>query len=660
MHVMLNEILTSPPLLSAFESYLDSVQAQENLLFIQALANLKCVNDVEEEVNRIFRTFIDDGAPMEVNITCRNDIKRDLATKRFATMTLTIANKIYEKAEAEIRLLLVSKVGDFARLSHLQTMTKVDPKPNQKRVVIVGGGFVGFTVASILDPMSHFHVTLIDTKESFEYTPGMIKMLVRPEDASSMRVRHDAYVKNGTVIVGYAMRLGPDAKAVEVNNKLIEFDYLVIATGSTYRSKLKSFDISALYRMSQLGTEYNELKMAKSILIIGGGLVGCELASEIATHEFPEGYVRRKKVTLIESHDSLVYRSPPMRRQKALDYLRDLGVTVILNERIVDFESLEHKTYLGVSGKRYTGYDKVYLATGTTPCSHLLSRSQENQGIDDCIDDWDRIKVKPTLQLDHWKLDHIFAGGDVTNIKEEKTGYSATLAGVCIARNICRMEKGKAPLRQGEKGTLPAPNLPLHGNKDNGGIGRQSLPNWKRTLAFLYPNWAKLKYFDEKEFLQVVAGEARHAREPAIGRVPRKMSDPSSSKKLVHLPPVLTGNYPSSSSSKPTSSIASSMVPPPSNLSGKDVISSSTNSDMSVDDMDSLEALNGSRSSMESNSLTHPPQNDDEAQICASLQSMYTSAIDKITEKRLRHQPLQVSPICDARSMNPHGTTARS
>jgi hypothetical protein len=34
------------------------------------------------------------------------------------------------------------------------------------------------------------------------------------------------------------------------------------------------------------------------------------------------------------------------------------------------------------------------------------------------------------------------------------------------------MEKGKQPLDQGAGGTLPAPMSPLHGKKDQGGIGR--------------------------------------------------------------------------------------------------------------------------------------------------------------------------------------------
>lgn len=257
--------------------------------------------------------------------------------------------------------------------------------------------------------------------------------------------------------------------------------------------------------------------------------MGCELASEIASHTFPTPYSAKKKITLVDCHDTLVSRSSVKRQHNAASYFKDLGVQVVLNEKIVDFDSAENNTYLGSTGARYAGYDKVFLATGTSPCNQIL-KGEGDVGFESCLDHWGRIKVKSTLQLDHWKYNHIFSGGDVTNVHEEKTGYAATLAGVCIARNICRIEKGKAPLKQGSKGTLPAPSKPLHGIESRGGVGRQHLSNFKKAFSFLNPSWAALKYFDEKEFLNLVQGEARLATTAAIGKKPRMLDlDKSSS-----------------------------------------------------------------------------------------------------------------------------------
>jgi hypothetical protein len=57
--------------------------------------------------------------------------------------------------------------------------------------------------------------------DSFEYTPGIVKKIVNPDQSSSLRVRHDAYVKNGRVIIGYAEELCDDGKSVKVNNELV-------------------------------------------------------------------------------------------------------------------------------------------------------------------------------------------------------------------------------------------------------------------------------------------------------------------------------------------------------------------------------------------------------------------------------------------------------
>lgn len=196
--------------------------------------------------------------------------------------------------------------------------------------------------------------------------------------------------------------------------------------------------------------------------------------SELAQTRFPGPYPH-KKVTIVESNSSIVCRSTLEQQHKAIKYLSSLGVSVICNERIIDFDvASTSNVYVGSSGKLYSGFDKIFLTTGTQPNSSLFSTSPT---LDVCVDTRGRIKVKPTLQIDHWKFDHIFAGGDVTNVTEEKTGYAATISGVCIARNICRMVKGKEPLKQGTKGTLAAPRQPLHGVSSNGGIGKRKWLN---------------------------------------------------------------------------------------------------------------------------------------------------------------------------------------
>ncbi|KAI7888571.1 uncharacterized protein EV154DRAFT_425564 [Mucor mucedo] len=589
----LHNILSSPEQLAYFETYLQGIHAHENLLFIEALSELqheKISKNIEIIVHRIWKTFLTFDSPLELNVKSKERIDSFFHAHKWQVISKTDAQDVLKDAEVEVKIFLnekiieFDKIHSFERIFHAPTCNKY-----QKRVVIIGGGFTGFTVASILDPMPRFHVTLIDTKDSFEYTPGMIKLLVRPEETSSLRVRHDAYVKEGRVIIGYAEKVVEDAKSVKVNNEYVPLDYLVIATGSTYMSKLKSFDTSSLYRLSELAAEHNALKQSKSVLIIGsGGLVGCELASEIATHVYPSPYQKKKRITIVDSHSNLVRRSSEKRQANALNYLKGLGVEVVLNEKIVDFDSGDTNSYLGSSGCCYAGYDKVFMATGTTPCSEIF-QGDGDVGFESSVDHWGKVRVKKTLQLDHYKFKHIFAGGDVTNVTEEKTGYAATLAGVCIARNICRLEKNKAPLNQGSKGTLPAPSKPLHGIESRGGVGRQNLNSLKRTFAFLNPSWAALKYFDEQEFLNIVQGEAKLSTTAAIGRKPKvlnlpekfyKNADSSSSSSVYSVGSIFkqqTNHQQTHSKSSDSTGTETSVRISAKNLSGSDIISTNIN-----------------------------------------------------------------------------------
>ncbi|RUP52211.1 hypothetical protein BC936DRAFT_137747 [Jimgerdemannia flammicorona] len=519
----LNEILSHATLLRTFESCLSHAFCQENLLFIEALYQI--IKEPNREkitfaLKRIWKTFFTFGAPLELNVTDRT--KRVLV-KELSRCTKTMdqciskeeVERMFRDVEREVLQLLRAPVVDFnliLRNTPKHISFKQPASSAQKRIVIVGGGFTGFTVGSILDPMSRFHVTLIDTKDSFEYTPGTIRRFVNPSEASSLRVPHEAYIKNGEIVIGYADSVDGQAGYVTVDSHKIEYDYLVIATGASYLSELKSTDISSTYRTAFVQAEYEELVKAEKILIIGGGLVGCELASEISQADFPATCPQKKEITILESGSTLVQRASPKQQEEVHAYMDRLGVKVVTDERILDFDWAE-LSFTSVKGTIYRGYDKIFMATGNKAQTNLLSGPEWEE----VLDNNGLVKVTPTLQLRKAGVDNIFVGGDITNVSEEKTAYSATLAGVCIARNICRMEKGKKPLRQGMAGLPAPPAEPLQGL-----IGKTKLSPFKRTFAWLYPEWAALKQFNERQFLKLIQGES-FMTSMAVGKLPRKL-----------------------------------------------------------------------------------------------------------------------------------------
>ena len=316
-----------------------------------------------------------------------------------------------------------------------------------KRIVIIGGGFVAMGVARSLDAMSRFHVTLIDTKDYWEFTPAMIHAMVDPGFAEGFRVKHTEYIRNGRVIA---------ATATDVNNSYVTadgvqypYDYMVIATGSSYRSQLlKGRNMTTSYRVKRINQEFNSLQEAKDVLVVGGGVVGCELASELKG-AFPD-----KNVTIVESNSTLLKRTPPRAQQLARRALEKMGVKMIFNERILQVSADDHQSYITNKGRKIT-CDKVYVATGPKPVSGFLKK-----GFPEIVNDSDFVSVLDTLQV----VGHsnIFSGGDVCSIMHEKLAMSALQHGIAIARNICRLERGLPAAPLGTHGIYDTPKYPKY------------------------------------------------------------------------------------------------------------------------------------------------------------------------------------------------------
>ncbi|KAI9262830.1 hypothetical protein EDC94DRAFT_607507 [Helicostylum pulchrum] len=531
----LDEVLKDPMLLAAFEDYLTQTWSQENLLFIEAMNQLRhesgTPEDIEKIFTRIYDTFVVLDAPLELNVNTQESVKDQLQSLRWSVITRDDALDLLKETEQEVLSMLRDKLTEFLRTPRAtisSNKSKINTGPMsilQKRVVIIGGGFTGFSVGSALDPMPLFHVTLIDTKDSFEYTPQIVSKVVNAEKISSLRFTHGSYIVKGKVIIGYVEDICEDAKCVKVNDEKIYFDYLVIGTGSSYSCQLKSSDSSSLYRTAGLDKIATEIENAKHILIVGAGLVGCELAAAIGKKQQDALYSVKKQIVLIEARDKIIYRADEKQRKRAEEYLASLGIEILVNERITTCNTQDYNVHYGSSGNKYSEQDfLVLMATGVKLNTSFILTSTNEPPLDTCIDVNGSVRVRPTLQIEHWKYNHIFAGGDVTNVIEEKTAYAATLAGVCIARNICRMEKGKDPIAQGTKGLLAPPTKTLHGVESQGGLGKKRLSFFERKLSFLNPTWQVLKYFNEKQFFKIVQETSK--KSSILGKFPKTLTLP--------------------------------------------------------------------------------------------------------------------------------------
>ncbi len=149
-------------------------------------------------------------------------------------------------------------------------------------MVIIGGGFAGCKIAKLLMTEATMQVTLIDPKEFFEIVIAHPRGLVSPEWAQRTIFSYTSFLAGVHYVKGEAASL--DAKKVVTKSgQVVEFDYCVVAVGSSYAGFLKSAPTTttATERLSELHALSVQIKGASQVLLVGGGPSGVELAFEI-------------------------------------------------------------------------------------------------------------------------------------------------------------------------------------------------------------------------------------------------------------------------------------------------------------------------------------------------------------------------------------------
>ncbi len=291
------------------------------------------------------------------------------------------------------------------------------------RLVIVGGGFCGSVLAKKFDAEEEFDTTIIDENGFFEFYPSIPQLITDPDHGSKVKLRLDSFLYNTKVVEEEVKKITPGY--VETNSGKFKFDYLVICTGANYPIRLENtedvFTADSVVKV----TEINErVERSEKILIIGGGLIGVEVAAELAVET-------DKEICLVHSHSRLIERNPVSASTYAERFLEERGVQLIFNDKVIRNEDVF-----------YTENNERIKADMAFWCAGLGYDRSFLNGFEDSIFEGTRgLSVDRTLRLEGH--DRIFAGGDITSIAEEKTGHNADRHARLIYRNILRHCNGK-------------------------------------------------------------------------------------------------------------------------------------------------------------------------------------------------------------------------
>jgi len=208
-----------------------------------------------------------------------------------------------------------------------------------------------------------------------------------------------------------------DTEVIEINRSdntitlscqesVLHYDKLIISTGSAafipppFRPYSELFfclnSLADLKRLRKIRNGIRTQNRQPAWAIIGGGLIGCEVASDLA--------VSGDNVTLFHAMDRLMERQLVAEDSTLLlEVLQNSGITVLLNQAVKGFSKKEDKA--SVSTDVIREFDALIVSCGFKPRIELAERSglQVGRGI----------KVNQSLQTSDVA---IYALGDVAEL----------------------------------------------------------------------------------------------------------------------------------------------------------------------------------------------------------------------------------------------------
>ena len=385
------------------------------------------------------------------------------------------------------------------------------PRSSFPRIVIIGGGFAGISLAKKLRNKK-VQVVLLDKHNYHNFQPLMYQVATGGLEPDSIAYPIRKIVQE---YKDFYFRLA-EVREIDAKNNTIyadigelKFDYLVIATGSktnyfgnkeiernsmAMKTIPQSLNIRSLilenFEQALLTNDIDERHSLMNFVLVGGGPTGVELAGALAEmkkailpKDYPDLDVRKMEINLIQSGDRILNTMSENASEKAEKFLLDLGVSVWKDVRVTGYDG---KTVTTNSDLSFDSATVIWTAGVQGALPHGLKA-------DSFIKNVNRIKVNKYNQVEGY--DNLFAIGDIAVMTSEEypqghpmMAQPAMQQGRLLAENVIRLldKKELKPFVYKDKGSMAT-------------IGRNKavvdLPNYKFSGVFAWFVWMFVHLF---------------------------------------------------------------------------------------------------------------------------------------------------------------------
>ena len=218
-----------------------------------------------------------------------------------------------------------------------------------------------------------------------------------------------------------------------IASRVVPFDYLVLGTGTRYQSDIKTEGASIAHRKKSFEVEKERMRDCSSFALIGAGLVGIELSTDIKSY-FPD-----KEVVVYTKAGGWLPRIPGAHGMVSPE-IETQGVKLVVGKEIVGTDE-EGRLVTKQGEKLGTPGARVYWCNGYKPNSDYLMDERTDPDIRAELDPLGFVKVDRAHRLNPDKgLGHIFCGGDLAwapaHSHGERTGAGAWYHCGAILENI--------------------------------------------------------------------------------------------------------------------------------------------------------------------------------------------------------------------------------